>query len=114
MAKLMPGRKKRLILDIGTSAIRVCELAQTKTGYQLTKYYQREFNSDPNLDDETRRNLRFKAMTQLLKESKIRHRKAIFGVPGQSVFTRTRASPSSNSVMSTKTAQSTAATSPRC
>ncbi len=93
MAKLMQGRKKRLVLDIGSSAIRLCELAQTKTGYQLTKYFQKEFNADPSLDEEARRGAKRKAITELIKESKVRARKAIFGVPGQSVFTRSRALP---------------------
>ncbi len=93
MANLLRGRKKRLVLDIGASAIRLCELAQTKSGYQLTKYYQREFNPDPALDEDARKNLKRKALAQLLKEAKVRARKVIFGVPGQSVFTRSRTLP---------------------
>ncbi len=93
MANLLRSRKKRLVLDIGASAIRLCELAQTKSGYQLTKYYQREFNADPSLDEEVRKNLKRKALAQLLKEAKVRTRKVIFGVPGQSVFTRSRTLP---------------------
>lgn len=93
MANLLRGRKKRLVLDIGASAIRLCELAQTKSGYQLTKYYQREYNSDPALDEAARKNLKRKALMQLLKDAKVRARKVIFGVPGQSVFTRSRTLP---------------------
>jgi type IV pilus assembly protein PilM len=93
MAGISSGSKKRLVLDIGASAIRLAELAQTKTGHQLVKYYQREFNSDPALDEAERKAIREKALAELLKESKVRTRKAIFGVPGQSVFTRSRALP---------------------
>jgi len=93
MAAMTGGKKKRLVLDIGTSAIRLAELAPTKTGYQLVKYYQREFNSDPALDASEKKVIREKALAELLKESKVRTRKAIFGVPGQSVFTRSRALP---------------------
>ena len=93
MARLLQGRKKRLILDIGASAIRLCELAQTKTGYQLTKFYQKEYNSDPALEEEIRRNLRRNALQELLKEAKSRTKRTLFAVPGQSVFTRTRALP---------------------
>lgn len=93
MAGLPRRAKKRLVLDIGTSAIRLCELSQTKTGYQLTKYLQKEYNSDPALDEETRRKLRRDAASALLKESKVRAKKTIFAVPGQSVFTRTRTLP---------------------
>jgi type IV pilus assembly protein PilM len=82
-----------LVLDIGASAIRLAELAQTKTGHQLVKYYQREFNSDPALDEEERKAIKQKALAELLKETKVRTRKTIFGVPGQSVFTRSRTLP---------------------
>ncbi len=93
MAGITGGNKKRLVLDIGASAIRLAELAQTKTGYQLVKYYQQEFNSDPALDEAKRKAIREKALADVLKEAKVRTRKAIFGVPGQSVFTRSRALP---------------------
>jgi type IV pilus assembly protein PilM len=93
MASFSRARKKRLVLDIGTSAIRLCELTQTKSGYQLTRYLQREFNSDPALDDAAKKELKVKALQELLKESKIRTKKTVFSVPGQSVFTRTRALP---------------------
>ncbi|MBX3180250.1 MAG: type IV pilus assembly protein PilM, partial [Candidatus Hydrogenedentes bacterium] len=93
MAGLTGGRKKRLVLDIGASAIRLAELAQTKAGFQLVKYHQREFNSDPAQDEEERKALKQKALAELLKEAKVRTRKTIFGVPGQSVFTRSRSLP---------------------
>lgn len=93
MATFPRARKKRLVLDIGTSAIRLCELTQTKSGYQLTRYLQREYNSDPALDDTAKKDLRVKALRELLKDAKVRTKKTIFGVPGQSVFTRTRALP---------------------
>ncbi len=90
---LARGRKKRLVLDIGSSAVRLCELTHTKTGYQLTRYVQKEFDSDPALDEETRKRLRIGATVEVLKQAKARRRKAIIGVPGQSVFTRTRTLP---------------------
>ncbi|HPO16534.1 MAG TPA: type IV pilus assembly protein PilM [Candidatus Hydrogenedentes bacterium] len=93
MARFFRGRKKRLILDIGSSAIRLCELSQTKTGYQLTKYLQREYNSDPALEEDVRKNYRRKALAQILKDSRVRTKRTVFGVPGQSVFTRCRALP---------------------
>lgn len=93
MATWKRGYKRRLVLDLGASAVRVCELAQTKTGYQLTKYYQAEFNSDPGLTDLERKKLRLKAVESVLKEAKVRTRKTIFAVPGQSVFTRSRTLP---------------------
>ncbi|MCX5759037.1 MAG: pilus assembly protein PilM [Candidatus Hydrogenedentes bacterium] len=93
MMKIGRGRSKRLVLDIGTHAIRVCELSQTKTGFQLTRYFQREVLLDPLLDDESRRNHVNEELKKLLKEKKIRTRKTMIAVPGRSVFTRTRTLP---------------------
>lgn len=93
MAKARRVRSKRLVLDIGTSAVRVCELTPTKQGYQLTKYYHREFPIDPSMEEEAQREVRKNVVQALLKEAKIRTKKTVFGVPGQSVFTRTRTLP---------------------
>jgi len=93
MAMIPRGRKKRLVLDIGSSAVRLCELSQTKGGYQLTKYVQREFDSDPSLDEETRKRHKVLATQEVLKAGKAGRKQAIVGVPGQSVFTRTRTLP---------------------
>ena len=91
MARLRRG--KRLIADIGSSAIRVCEISQTKAGYQLDRFVQREILIDPTLDEESKRKLRIEAFKAVLKESKIRSRKVCLAVPGRSVFTRTRTLP---------------------
>jgi len=94
MARLGRGpRKKRLVLDIGTSAIRLAELAPTKAGLQLTRYSQRELTIDPSLDEEEKAERRQEVLSELLKEAKIRTRKTIVAVPGQSVFTRNRPLP---------------------
>lgn len=85
--------KKRVVLDLGTSAIRLCELTNTNTGLQLTRYIQRDYNSDPSLDDDTKRELRAAALKEILKEAKIKTRKTIFSVPLQSVFARSRPLP---------------------
>lgn len=93
MAWLKGSRKKRLVLDIGSSAIRLCELSQTKAGYQLTRYYQRETLIDPTLEEDEKGRIRIETLEKLLKEAKIRTRKTILAVPGQSVFTRNRPLP---------------------
>jgi type IV pilus assembly protein PilM len=93
MAKIRRGRAKRLVLDIGSSSIRLCELTQTKAGYQLTKYYQREVSCDPAQDEETRRKARVATIKALVKEARVRTRKTIISVPGRSVFTRARTLP---------------------
>lgn len=95
MAKTKRARK-RLVLDLGASAVRVCELTQTRTGLQLTRYVQREFIADPSLDEAQRRQIQLDALREALRDSKIRHKKAILAVPGQSVFARTRVLPPVN------------------
>ncbi|MCP4643197.1 MAG: type IV pilus assembly protein PilM [bacterium] len=94
---MMAGRKrsraKRLVLDVGYSAVRLCELTPTKTGYQLTRYHQREFAVTPEMEESEQQEVRSATLAALLKETKIRTRKAIVGVPGQSVFMRPRALP---------------------
>lgn len=93
MAKLKRAHGKRLVLDIGSSAVRLCELSQTKAGYQLTKYHQREFGIDPVMSEDEKQAKRLETLNALLKDAKVRTRKAVFGVPGQSVFVRTRTLP---------------------
>lgn len=94
MAKIRRARaKKRLIVDIGASAVRVGELSQTKTGFQLTKYLQKDLPIEPGMEEEQKRELRTNALKEAIKEAKIRHKKVVFGVQGQSVFTRNRALP---------------------
>jgi type IV pilus assembly protein PilM len=94
MARLRRGRRtRRLVLDIGTSAIRLAELTSTKEGYQLSRYYQRELEIDPAMDDEDKAERRKEVLQQLLKDAKVRSRRAVVAVPGQSVFTRNRPLP---------------------
>lgn len=93
MAKLKRTKSKKLVLDLGSSGVRLCELTPTKTGYQLTKYYQREFPIDPSMEEDAQREARKTTILALLKEAKVRSKKTVFGVPGQSVFTRTRTLP---------------------
>lgn len=93
MALIGRGRAKRLVLDIGSSAVRLCELTQTKSGFQVSRYFQRELGIEPSLDEEEKKNRRREGLKALLKEAKVRTRKTIIGVPGRSVFTRTRTLP---------------------
>ena len=93
MAKLWSGLKKRLVVDIGSSAVRVCELSKTKTGYEITRFAQREYNSDPSLEEQQRKELRVAALQEALKAAKVKKGKIVLGVPGQSVFTRCRTLP---------------------
>ncbi len=93
MATVLTGWKKRLVLDIGTSAVRLCEISKAKTGYTLTRFVQHEFDSDPSLDEAKRKALRTEAVKSVLKQVRAPMRKVVFGVAGQSVFTRSRTLP---------------------
>ncbi len=93
MARKRRTRKRRLVLDIGASAIRLCELTPTRTGYQLTKYLQRETFFDPSTDEDTKRQVRADAVRALIREGRVRSRKVVLAVPGQAVFTRPRPLP---------------------
>ena len=95
MATLKRRGSRRIILDMGSSAIRLCELTPTKAGFQLTRYIQREIPVEPEMDDDTKRSVRVNTLKELLKDAKIRPRgkKVVFAMAGQSVFTRTRALP---------------------
>ena len=93
MATVLTGWKKRLVLDIGTSAVRLCEMSKSKTGFTLTRFVQREFDSDPSLDEAKRKALRTDAVKSVLKQVRAPLRKVVFGVAGQSVFTRSRTLP---------------------
>jgi len=93
MASIRRARAKKLVLDIGSSAIRLCELSQTKAGYQLTKYFQRELDIDPSWSEEEKTERAQERLAELLKEAKVRTRRTIVAVPGQSVFTRIRPLP---------------------
>ena len=73
--------------------MRLCELSKTKAGYTLTRFVQREFDSDPSLDEEKRKALRTEAVKSVLKQARAPMRKVVFGVAGQSVFTRSRTLP---------------------
>ncbi|HOV33497.1 MAG TPA: pilus assembly protein PilM, partial [Candidatus Hydrogenedens sp.] len=85
--------KKRVVLEIGTSAIRLCELKKTKAGLQLIKYYEKPIPYDSQLEEEEKKDLQRKAVAELLKQAKVKTRKLISAVPGQSVFVRVRSLP---------------------
>ncbi|MCA1901708.1 MAG: pilus assembly protein PilM [Candidatus Hydrogenedens sp.] len=85
--------KKRVVLEIGTSAVRLCEFVKTKNGLQIVKYFEKPVPNDFRMNEEERRDVRKKAVSDLLKQAKIRSKKLIIAVPGQSVFVRVRSLP---------------------
>ncbi|HOQ31858.1 MAG TPA: type IV pilus assembly protein PilM [Candidatus Hydrogenedens sp.] len=85
--------KKRVVIEIGTSAVRLCEFKKTKSGLQLIKYFEKPVANDYRMDEEERKDLRKKAVAELLKQAKVKTRKLMLAVPGQSVFVRVRSLP---------------------
>lgn len=68
-------------------------MSKAKSGYTLTRFVQQEFDSDPSLDEAARKSLRTEAVKSVLKQVRAPMRKVVFGVAGQSVFTRSRTLP---------------------
>ncbi len=60
---------------------------------QLIKYYEKLFPYDTQMEEEEKKNLQKKAVAELLKQAKVKTRKLISAVPGQSVFVRVRSLP---------------------
>ncbi len=85
--------KKRVVVEIGTSAVRLCEFKKTKSGLQLIKYFEKPIANDFRIDEEERKDLRKKAVADLLKKAKVKTKKLMLAVPGQSVFVRVRSLP---------------------
>jgi len=88
------GTIKRVALDIGSSAVKLCELTQTKNGLVLTKYAKTDLRVDPALPPDERAEIRIEGVRETLSAVKNRYKKCIFAVPGQSVFVRNRELPS--------------------
>jgi len=88
------GAIKRVALDIGSSAIKLCELTQTKNGLVLTKYAKTDLRVDPALPADERTEIRIEGIRETLLAVKNKYKKSIFAVPGQSVFVRNRELPS--------------------
>ncbi len=85
--------KKRVVIEIGTSAVRLCEFKKTKSGLQLIKYFEKPIMNDFRMEEEERKEVRKKAVADLLKQAKVKTRKLMLAVPGQSVFVRIRSLP---------------------
>lgn len=85
--------KKRIVLELSTTAVRLCEFTQTKAGLELVKYFERVIPYDPKLDEEQRKEQKRVAISEILKEAKVKSRRVIVAVPGQSVFVRVRSLP---------------------
>jgi len=88
------GPVKRVAIDIGSSAIKLCELTQADNGFVLTKYAKTDLRVDPSLPAEERAEIRVEGVREALSAVRNKYKKSIFAVPGQSVFVRNRELPS--------------------
>lgn len=84
----MPVRKKCLGIDLGSSSVKVAELAVEKGGVSVLNLAQKEVNIYPGTPDSERHQILAKAIKEILKEKKISSREAVFCISGQSVFVR--------------------------
>jgi Tfp pilus assembly PilM family ATPase len=84
----MQRLKKCLGIDIGMSSIKIAEIVSEKAGARVTKLVRADLDLPPGPMDTERINAVSKAVRDLLKESKISSKHAVFCVPGQSVFIR--------------------------
>src|SRR4051794_39910086 len=84
----MQRLKKCLGIDLGAATIKVAEIVSEKSGVRVAKLVRSELNLPPGPVDTERANTIAKAVRDLLRESKITTKHAVFCVPGQSVFIR--------------------------
>jgi len=84
----MLASDKILALDIGASSVKIGEFhAGNGQGLRLTNFNYADIGLDPERE-ENRKELLIAAVRNMLREKGIHAGKVVFGVPGQSVFTR--------------------------
>lgn len=86
-------RAKRFALDLGASSIKACQLTQTSSGIQLTKFAHINLGIDPSMPPEEKEALKQEGIARALKTGNFKNRRVIMAVPGQSVFVRHRLLP---------------------
>lgn len=85
---MKPKLRRCLGIDIGTTSVKVAEIAADKASVRLVRLVQQEYPFPPGPMDDSRREAVSQVLKQLLKENKITTRQAVFCLPGQSVFIR--------------------------
>ena len=77
-----------LALDIGASTVKVAEFLPSKTsGLRLVNFNHADLNLDPD-HEENRQALIVATIKNVLREKRIKAKRVVFSVSGQSVFTR--------------------------
>jgi len=87
------ARSKCFALDLGSSSVKACELKQTSSGLQLTKFTHINLGIDPSMPAEEKEALKQEGIARAFKAGGFRTKRVMFAVPGQSVFVRNRLLP---------------------
>jgi Tfp pilus assembly PilM family ATPase/Tfp pilus assembly protein PilN len=80
--------KRCLGVDLGTSSVKVVELARERDAVRVLKCAMRELGLGPNASPEERAEATSAAVRDIIREQKITTRQAVFAVPGQAVFVK--------------------------
>ncbi|MFC1735710.1 type IV pilus assembly protein PilM [Candidatus Hydrogenedentota bacterium] len=86
-------RSKKVVLDVGTSAVRLFELSNTSKGLVLNKFCCVDLKLDPTTPPDERFDAKVTAIRELLALTKTRKKRTALAVTGQSAFIRTRTLP---------------------
>jgi len=84
----MAGLKRCLGIDLGSSRIKVAEIAVEKGKLRLLKVLHADVDIPPGTDEDERGLRLSRALRDLLKSNKVTTKDAIFCVPGHAVFQR--------------------------
>jgi type IV pilus assembly protein PilM len=86
----MFGRRELLVVDLGTSNVKVLRVVPTQSGGKATGMLVKETGlttANPQLNDELRDRY-IAALSSLLKENSVKTKRAVLSIPGRSVFNR--------------------------
>jgi Tfp pilus assembly PilM family ATPase len=83
-------------VDIGSQWLRVAVMEMGKSGPRVTALLEKRLTLNPGHSDAQRAQAIAKQLQELIKVNKVRARRAVFSVPGQTVFVRQFALPKSS------------------
>jgi type IV pilus assembly protein PilM len=84
----MALRKRCLGVDLGSSAIKVAELALEKDGIRIVRLASAPLDISPTATAAERRSAIAKALRELLRSNRINTKEAVFAIAGQTAFVR--------------------------
>lgn len=84
----MTALKRCLGVDLGTSAVKVVEVAREREAVRVLKCGLRELHLPPTAPAEERAEAMAAAVREIIREQKMTSRQGVFAVPGQAVFVK--------------------------